>query len=273
MARPAWSERGVKKGAWTPEEDIMLVSHVQQHGPGNWKAVPKNTGLVRCSKSCRLRWSNYLRPGIKRGHFTEKEEKVIVHLQALFGNRWAAIASYLPQRTDNDVKNYWNTHLKKKLMKRVGSESMKTGFSSSNSPSLSSGSISRDKWERKLQSGIEKAKHDLQEALLSAGKQSLMVDLRPKTSAYASSLENIARLLKGWLEKSPETKTKDRDGEFVGSESFDSSPGEAKSCDRTPLSEIEKWLLDDADTTQLKNCEIEGFSLGGDADILLLGQN
>jgi len=115
MGRPPCCEKaGVKKGPWTPEEDLVLVSYVQEHGPGNWRAVPTNTGLMRCSKSCRLRWTNYLRPGIKRGNFSVKEEKLIIHLQALLGNRWAAIASYLSDRTDNDIKNYWNTHLKKK---------------------------------------------------------------------------------------------------------------------------------------------------------------
>ncbi|KAB1994699.1 hypothetical protein ES319_D13G115400v1 [Gossypium barbadense] len=114
---PCCDKVGIKKGPWTPEEDILLVSYVQEHGPGNWRLVPTNTGLQRCSKSCRLRWTNYLRPGIKRGNFTPHEEGMIIHLQALLGNKWAAIASYLPQRTDNDVKNYWNTHLKKKLKK------------------------------------------------------------------------------------------------------------------------------------------------------------
>uniref|UniRef100_A0A0E0MGC5 Transcription factor MYB60 n=1 Tax=Oryza punctata TaxID=4537 RepID=A0A0E0MGC5_ORYPU len=117
MGRPPCCDNGVgvKKGPWTPEEDIILVSYIQQHGPGNWRSVPENTGLMRCSKSCRLRWTNYLRPGIKRGNFTPHEEGIIIHLQALLGNKWAAIASYLPQRTDNDIKNYWNTHLKKKV--------------------------------------------------------------------------------------------------------------------------------------------------------------
>uniref|UniRef100_A0A453KCH9 Myb-related protein 306 n=1 Tax=Aegilops tauschii subsp. strangulata TaxID=200361 RepID=A0A453KCH9_AEGTS len=119
MGRPPCCDKvGVKKGPWTPEEDIILVSYIQENGPGNWRAVPINTGLMRCSKSCRLRWTNYLRPGIRRGNFTTHEEGIIVHLQSLLGNRWAAIASYLPQRTDNDIKNYWNTHLKKKLKKQ-----------------------------------------------------------------------------------------------------------------------------------------------------------
>ncbi|KAF0895736.1 hypothetical protein E2562_014345 [Oryza meyeriana var. granulata] len=124
MGRPPCCDNGVgvKKGPWTPEEDIILVSYIQQHGPGNWRSVPENTGLMRCSKSCRLRWTNYLRPGIKRGNFTPHEEGIIIHLQALLGNKWAAIASYLPQRTDNDIKNYWNTHLKKKV-KRLQQQS------------------------------------------------------------------------------------------------------------------------------------------------------
>ncbi|CAL2261762.1 unnamed protein product [Prunus armeniaca] len=118
MGRPPCCDKvGVKKGPWTPEEDIILVSYIQEHGPGNWRSVPTNTGLLRCSKSCRLRWTNYLRPGIKRGNFTDHEEKMIIHLQALLGNRWAAIASYLPQRTDNDIKNYWNTPLEKEAQK------------------------------------------------------------------------------------------------------------------------------------------------------------
>ncbi|RLM69525.1 transcription factor MYB30-like [Panicum miliaceum] len=91
-------------------------------------------GLMRCSKSCRLRWTNYLRPGIKRGNFTPHEEGIIIHLQALLGNKWAAIASYLPQRTDNDIKNYWNTHLKKKVkrLQQPAGDSFQTAPSISN---------------------------------------------------------------------------------------------------------------------------------------------
>ncbi|CAA0836066.1 myb domain protein 94 [Striga hermonthica] len=200
---PACCEKnGVKKGPWTPEEDIILVSYIQEHGPGNWRAVPSNTGLLRCSKSCRLRWTNYLRPGIKLGNFTEQEEKMIIHLQALLGNRWAAIASYLPQRTDNDIKNYWNTHLKKKMAKAHYKINEENGNSSD---ITNSRPPSKGQWERRLQTDIQTAKQALREAL-SLDKPS---GPNPKPTApqiaspiYASSAENIALLLDNWTKKS-----------------------------------------------------------------------
>ncbi|KAK6251846.1 hypothetical protein QUC31_013566 [Theobroma cacao] len=73
--------------------------------------------LLRCGKSCRLRWINYLRPDIKRGKFNLQEEQTIFQLHALLGNRWSVIVSHLPKRTDNEIKNYWNTHLKRRLIK------------------------------------------------------------------------------------------------------------------------------------------------------------
>ncbi|KAL6986304.1 hypothetical protein U1Q18_019671 [Sarracenia purpurea var. burkii] len=74
-------------------------------------------GLQRCGKSCRLRWINYLRPDIRRGRFTPEEEKLIINLHGAVGNRWAHIASHLPGRTDNEIKNYWNSWIKKKIRK------------------------------------------------------------------------------------------------------------------------------------------------------------
>ncbi|MBA0634567.1 hypothetical protein Godav_029641 [Gossypium davidsonii] len=296
MGRPPCCDKaGLKKGPWTPEEDIILVSYIQQHGPGNWRAVPTNTGLLRCSKSCRLRWTNYLRPGIKRGNFTDHEEKLIIHLQALLGNRWAAIASYLPQRTDNDIKNYWNTHLKKKLKKINGSESYsREGFSSEKHQ------ISRGQWERKLQTDIQMAKQALTDAL-STEKSS---GLASKPRGYASSTENIAKLLKKWMRNPPKPASSDNMG-GIGTpgkenkssnsiemsevfesldvfESFDSSNSDfsqSLSPDQARLFQdeskpdvnelgqltlLEKWLFDDG-ANQGKDDQLSDIKLDGNA--------
>ncbi|CAI9767083.1 unnamed protein product [Fraxinus pennsylvanica] len=114
---PCCDKVGLKKGPWTPEEDQKLLTYIEEHGHGSWRALPAKAGLQRCGKSCRLRWTNYLRPDIKRGKFSLQEEQTIIQLHALLGNRWSAIATHLPKRTDNEIKNYWNTHLKKRLDK------------------------------------------------------------------------------------------------------------------------------------------------------------
>ncbi|KAL5556314.1 hypothetical protein UlMin_038550 [Ulmus minor] len=113
---PCCDESGLKKGPWTPEEDQKLVKYIEKHGHGSWRALPRLAGLNRCGKSCRLRWTNYLRPDIKRGKFSQEEEETILNLHSVLGNKWSAIASHLPGRTDNEIKNFWNTHLKKKLI-------------------------------------------------------------------------------------------------------------------------------------------------------------
>ncbi|KAK7846648.1 transcription factor myb113 [Quercus suber] len=119
---------GVRKGAWTEEEDILLKQCIQKYGEGKWHLVPVSAGLNRCRKSCRLRWLNYLKPNIKRGNFAADEVDLMLRLHKLLGNRqvslannnnskhriWSLIAGRLPGRTANDVKNYWNTHLLRK---------------------------------------------------------------------------------------------------------------------------------------------------------------
>ncbi|GMI93366.1 MYB-like 102, A. THALIANA MYB 4 [Hibiscus trionum] len=114
---PCCEKNGLKKGPWTPEEDQKLIDYIQKHGYGNWRTLPKNAGLQRCGKSCRLRWTNYLRPDIKRGRFSFEEEETIIQLHSVLGNKWSAIAARLPGRTDNEIKNYWNTHIRKRLLR------------------------------------------------------------------------------------------------------------------------------------------------------------
>ncbi|XP_010940754.1 transcription factor LAF1-like [Elaeis guineensis] len=110
-----------RKGLWSPEEDQKLRDYILEHGHSCWSAVPVKAGLQRNGKSCRLRWINYLRPGLKRGIFSQEEEEIVINLQARLGNKWSQIAMHLPGRTDNEVKNYWNSYLKKKVIKAQGS--------------------------------------------------------------------------------------------------------------------------------------------------------
>ncbi|KAL3818240.1 hypothetical protein ACJIZ3_004145 [Penstemon smallii] len=117
----ASKEKFVNRGAWTAEEDEKLTHYVAINGPRRWKSIAFNSGLNRCGKSCRLRWLNYLRPNIKRGNFSDAEDDLILRLHRLLGNRWSLIAQRIPERTDNEIKNYWNSHLSKKskLMEKL----------------------------------------------------------------------------------------------------------------------------------------------------------
>ncbi|KAM3273479.1 hypothetical protein ACQJBY_042992 [Aegilops geniculata] len=149
---PCCEKAHTNKGAWTKEEDQRLIAHIKAHGEGCWRSLPKaagttysylylvcglnigmhagrvggdvdscactRVGLLRCGKSCRLRWINYLRPDLKRGNFTDEEDELIIKLHEFLGNKWSLIAGRLPGRTDNEIKNYWNTHVKRKLLAR-----------------------------------------------------------------------------------------------------------------------------------------------------------
>ncbi|KAI3905527.1 hypothetical protein MKW92_053124 [Papaver armeniacum] len=155
MGRPPCCDKvGIKKGPWTPEEDIILVSYIQEHGSGHWRSVPTNTG------------------------------------------KWAAIASYLPERTDNDIKNYWNTHLKKKLNKfhshHLGSSDSSTSFQSFNQDCSS--------YDRRRNLEYHHLIHETaaQDKFISSSHRSTS-----STTTYASSTGNISRLLEGWMKTCP----------------------------------------------------------------------
>ncbi|KAJ4970975.1 hypothetical protein NE237_004074 [Protea cynaroides] len=138
----------LRKGLWSPEEDDKLMTYMMSNGQGCWSDVARNAGLQRCGKSCRLRWINYLRPDLKRGAFSPQEEELIIHLHSMLGNRWSQIAARMPGRTDNEIKNFWNSTIKKRMK----------SASSTSSPNNSDSSEPRDVMGRGLMSLSE---HDI----------------------------------------------------------------------------------------------------------------
>ncbi|KAG6605484.1 Transcription factor MYB48, partial [Cucurbita argyrosperma subsp. argyrosperma] len=134
--------QGIRKGPWTEQEDIQLICFVGLFGDRRWDFIAKVSGLNRTGKSCRLRWVNYLHPGLKRGKMSTQEERLVLELHAKWGNRWSKIARKLPGRTDNEIKNYWRTHMRKKAQeKRRALCSSSSSSSSSSSCSSSSGPV------------------------------------------------------------------------------------------------------------------------------------
>jgi hypothetical protein len=102
------------KGSWTDEEDRQITAWVQVHGPKSWTALAA-TMHGRLGKQCRERWVNSLDPDLARRPWTEEEDRILIEHQTKWGNKWAKIASLLEGRTDNSVKNRWNSSLKRKL--------------------------------------------------------------------------------------------------------------------------------------------------------------
>ncbi|XP_048136921.1 transcription factor MYB48 isoform X2 [Rhodamnia argentea] len=132
-----------RKGPWTEQEDFQLVCFVGLFGDRRWDFIAKVSGLNRTGKSCRLRWVNYLHPGLKRGKMTPQEERLVLDLHSKWGNRWSRIARKLPGRTDNEIKNYWRTHMRKKAQERKrapspSSSSSNISSSPSNNPTVDS---------------------------------------------------------------------------------------------------------------------------------------
>ncbi|CAN8237014.1 unnamed protein product [Cochlearia groenlandica] len=176
--KPCCVGEGLKKGSWTVDEDKKLISYVNEHGEGRWRDIPQKAGLKRCGKSCRLRWANYLKPTIKRGDFSYEEEQIIIMLHASRGNK-----------TDNEVKNYWHTHLKKRLIDQgIDPVTHNPLASNTNSDTTNACNVQED---------------DHDNSNPSENSQSGSMMMSPKSLPPSSSLCNLLETISNNSEKTP----------------------------------------------------------------------
>ncbi|GER52771.1 myb domain protein 63 [Striga asiatica] len=238
---PCCDKNKVRTGPWSPAEDFRLVTFIKTHGHPNWRALPKQAGLLRCGKSCRLRWVNYLSPDIKRGNFTPEEEQTIIQLHSSFGNKWSKIAACLPGRTDNEIKNVWNTHLKKRLkMSKISPYKMGAYPSSS----TSSSSIAND--DENLENFLnyqwideEEINHLLEIQTNEKTELEIRTDINNSTLSELTPVSNY---------NEPQREVDDFDsGKIVNSSDFDVAFWESfdtimSDQENVVESELEKWL-------------------------------
>ncbi|OQU86068.1 hypothetical protein SORBI_3003G008700 [Sorghum bicolor] len=108
------------KGPWSKEEDEIIVQMVNKYGPKKWSAIAQALP-GRIGKQCRERWHNHLNPAINKEAWTQEEEITLIHAHRMYGNKWAELTKFLPGRTDNAIKNHWNSSVKKKVDSYISS--------------------------------------------------------------------------------------------------------------------------------------------------------
>ncbi|CAI9784041.1 unnamed protein product [Fraxinus pennsylvanica] len=283
---PCCDKTKVKKGPWSPAEDLRLMSFIQKHGHSNWRSLPKQAGLLRCGKSCRLRWINYLRPDVKRGNFTPEEEETVIKLHNSFGNKWSKIASHLPGRTDNEIKNVWNTHLKKRLTRKTEAGDSPMDYSDSQYSSSSSISSNEDQNMEMIDQTVQEShakkptekpkflkvisRHPSDEPKETASSGS-------PTSSYASNFSNVARLEETKGSTASEEKIEipfESDIDFWNLldalDPFQTTNTEQNECENSKvLNDVEKLDSEDECREWLRNLENElGLTGGNGSDNL-----
>ena len=116
-----------KRMPWSEEEDKSIKTLVSKYGTGNWTLISNEMGQNRSGKQCRERWYNQLKPNVKKNNWTNEEENILFTKHMQFGNKWSDIASFLPGRTLNDIKNHFYSKLRKfirKILKQINDENL-----------------------------------------------------------------------------------------------------------------------------------------------------